>query len=52
MTHDYVRHGTTSLFAAYDVSSGSVIGQSYRRHGLSAKSTLVPSLNVPDLKKD
>jgi hypothetical protein len=32
MTHDYVRHGTTSLFAAYDVGSGSVIAQSYRRH--------------------
>jgi hypothetical protein len=24
-THDYVRHGTTSLFAALDLSSGSVI---------------------------
>ena len=32
MTHDYVRHGTTSLFAAYDIASGSVIAQSYRRH--------------------
>ena len=32
MTHDYVRHGITSLFAAYDVGSGSVIAQSYRRH--------------------
>ena len=32
MTHDYVRHGTTSLFAAYDLGSGSVIAQSYRRH--------------------
>jgi transposase/transposase-like protein len=32
MTHDYVRHGTTSLFAAYDLASGSVIAQSYRRH--------------------
>jgi len=32
MTHDYVRHGTTSLFAAYDVASGSVIAQHYRRH--------------------
>jgi hypothetical protein len=30
-THDYVRHGTTSLFAAYDLASGSVIAQSYRR---------------------
>jgi hypothetical protein len=27
MTHDYVRHGTTSLFAALDVGSGSVIAQ-------------------------
>jgi transposase len=32
MTHDYVRHGTTSLFAALDISSGSVIAQPYRRH--------------------
>jgi transposase len=32
MTHDYVRHGTTSLFAALDVTSGSVIAQHYRRH--------------------
>ncbi len=28
MTHDYVRHGITSLVAAYDVGSGSVIVQS------------------------
>ena len=32
MTHDYVRHGTTSLFAALDVASGSVIAHHYRRH--------------------
>ena len=32
MTHDYVRHGTTSLFAAFDLASGSVIAQPYRRH--------------------
>jgi transposase len=32
MTHDYVRNGTTSLFAALDLASGSVIAQSYRRH--------------------
>lgn len=31
-THDYVRHGTTSLFAALDVASGTVIGQCHRRH--------------------
>ena len=31
-THDYKRHGTTSLFAALDVATGSVIGKCYRRH--------------------
>jgi transposase len=31
-THDYERHGTTSLFAALDVATGKVIGQCYRRH--------------------
>ncbi len=31
MTHDYVRNGTTGLFAAYDLASGSVIAQPYRR---------------------
>jgi len=31
-THDYVRHGTTSLFAALDVKSGRVIAEHHRRH--------------------
>ncbi len=31
-THDYVRHGTTSLFAALDVKTGEVIGQCHQRH--------------------
>ena len=31
-THDYVRHGTTSLFAALDARIGQVIGQCHRRH--------------------
>jgi hypothetical protein len=31
-THDYVRNGTTSLFAAFDLASGSVIAQPYRQH--------------------
>ena len=31
-THDYVRHGTTSLFAALDARTGKVIGQCHRRH--------------------
>jgi transposase len=32
MTHDYRRHGTTTLFAALDVATGRVIGQCMRRH--------------------
>jgi transposase len=31
-THDYARHGTTSLFAALDVKTGKVIGECHRRH--------------------
>ncbi len=31
-SHDYVRHGTTTLFAALDVRSGRVIGSCHRRH--------------------
>lgn len=31
-THDYVRHGTTSLFAALDTATGQVIGSLQRRH--------------------
>jgi len=31
-THDYVRNGTTSLFAALNVATGRVIGKCYRRH--------------------
>ena len=31
-THDYVRHGTTTLFAALDVKTGRVIGEVHRRH--------------------
>jgi len=30
-THSYVRHGTTTLFAALDVASGCVIGEMLRR---------------------
>ena len=31
-THDYVRHGTTSLFAALEVATGRVIGECHGRH--------------------
>jgi transposase len=32
MTHDYKRHGTTTLFAALDVVTGKVIGKCFARH--------------------
>ena len=32
MTHDYTRHGTTSLFAALEVASGKVHGRCFQRH--------------------
>ena len=31
-THDYVRHGTTTLFAAFDTADGTVITSVHRRH--------------------
>ena len=31
-SHDYIRHGTTSLFAALDIATGKVIGKCYSRH--------------------
>ena len=34
-SHDYVRHGTTSLFAALDLATGKVIGSLRRRHRAS-----------------
>jgi transposase len=31
-THDYVRHGITTLFAAFDAATGTVYGSIHRRH--------------------
>ena len=31
-THDYVRHGITSLFAAFNIADGTVISELHRRH--------------------
>ncbi|MEU7106603.1 IS630 family transposase [Streptomyces sp. NPDC046215] len=31
-THDYLRHGITSLFAAFNITDGTVIGELHRRH--------------------
>lgn len=32
IVYDYIRHGTTTLFAALDVATGNVIGECYPRH--------------------
>ena len=34
-SHDYKRHGTTSLFAALNAATGDVIGKCYKRHRAS-----------------
>jgi transposase len=31
-SHDYTRHGTTSLFAALEMKTGRIVGQLHRRH--------------------
>jgi transposase len=31
-SHDYVRHGTTTLFAALDLATGEILGELHRRH--------------------
>ena len=39
-TRSYVRHGTTSLFAALDIASGFVIGKCYKRYRARALEVL------------
>jgi hypothetical protein len=31
-THDYLRHGITSLFAAFSIADGTIISELHRRH--------------------
>ena len=45
-THDYMRHGTTTPFAALDVATGPVIGQMHRRHRASEFLGCIPSRPV------
>ena len=49
-THDYVRHGTTSLFAAFNTADGTVISSLHRRHrAIEFKKFLVKiDTQVPD----
>jgi hypothetical protein len=49
MTHDYKRHGTTTLFAALNVLDGTVIGHNMKRHRpcVSARGLPAGRLRVP-----
>jgi transposase len=49
-THDYARHGTTSLFAALDTKTGALIGQTQRRHRSVEFRNFLDTIetNVPD----
>ena len=49
-THDYTRHGTTSLFAALDIATGAVIGRCYPRHRASEFRKFLDQIeaSVPD----
>jgi transposase len=49
-THDYKRHGTTSLFAALDVKAGTIIGKCMPRHRAEEFRRFLDMVeqNVPD----
>lgn len=46
-SHDYTRHGTTTLFAALDIATGNVIGQCHQRH---RHDEFIKFLNLIDTK--
>jgi hypothetical protein len=47
MTHDYKRHGTTTLFAALSVLDGTLIGRCMQRHRHSEFTTLSQRRRAP-----
>ena len=49
-SHDYKRHGVTSLFAALDIATGKVIGQCFPRHRAAEFRKFLDEIeaNVPD----
>ena len=49
-SHDYKRHGTTSLFAALDIATGAIIGKCYGRHRAKEFRKFLDEIeaNVPD----
>lgn len=50
MTHDYIRNGVTSLFAAFNVATGEVIADLHRRHRAIEFKKFLTTIdkNVPD----
>jgi transposase len=51
-THDYVRHGTTSLFAALNVATGEVIGKCTARHRQQEFLKFLKHLDTKLVKED
>lgn len=45
MTHDYKRHGTTTLFAALEMASGKVIGRCMKKHRAAEFLSFLKSVN-------
>ena len=46
-SHDYVRHGTTDLFAAFGIADGTVISSLYRRHRARSSRSSWPGSTRP-----
>src|SRR6202012_3751064 len=46
-THDYLRHGITSLFAAFNTADGTVISELHRRHRAPEFRTSLASIHKP-----
>ncbi|WP_372441607.1 hypothetical protein [Plantactinospora mayteni] len=44
-THDYHRHGVTSLFAAFNIADGTVIGESHRQHRATEFRTFLATID-------
>ncbi len=45
-THDYTRHGTTTLFAALNATSGQIIGEFHQRHRAREFRTFLETINA------
>src|SRR3712207_690094 len=46
-THDYARHGITSLFAAFNIADGTVIGELHRRYRAPGSTSSSPPSTGP-----